>query len=34
KAFRILGERYRNRRKRFGLRMNLIAGMVNWMLIN
>ncbi|MFJ0262294.1 IS5/IS1182 family transposase, partial [Acinetobacter baumannii] len=28
------GERYRNRRKRFGLRMNLIAGMVNWMLIN
>ncbi|MFJ0259817.1 IS5/IS1182 family transposase, partial [Acinetobacter baumannii] len=29
-----LGERYRNRRKRFGLRMNLIAGMVNWMLIN
>ncbi|MFJ0259520.1 IS5/IS1182 family transposase, partial [Acinetobacter baumannii] len=30
----ILGERYRNRRKRFGLRMNLIAGMVNWMLIN
>ena len=34
KAFRILGERYRNRRKRFGLRMNLIAGMVNWMLLN
>ncbi|PJI28838.1 IS5/IS1182 family transposase, partial [Acinetobacter pseudolwoffii] len=31
---RILTERYRNRRKRFGLRMNLIAGMVNWMLLN
>ncbi|PJI28942.1 IS5/IS1182 family transposase, partial [Acinetobacter pseudolwoffii] len=30
----ILTERYRNRRKRFGLRMNLIAGMVNWMLLN
>ncbi|PJI30682.1 IS5/IS1182 family transposase, partial [Acinetobacter pseudolwoffii] len=29
-----LTERYRNRRKRFGLRMNLIAGMVNWMLLN
>ena len=34
KYFRILTERYRNRRKRFGLRMNLIAGMVNWMLLN
>ena len=34
KHFRILTERYRNRRKRFGLRMNLIAGMVNWMLLN
>ncbi|MEQ1347959.1 IS5/IS1182 family transposase, partial [Acinetobacter lwoffii] len=30
----ILTERYRNRRKRFGLRMNLIVGMVNWMLLN
>ncbi|MEQ1410316.1 transposase family protein, partial [Acinetobacter indicus] len=34
KYFRILTERYRNRRKRFGLRMNLIVGMVNWMLLN
>ncbi len=34
KHFRILTERYRNRRERFGLRMNLIAGMVNWMLLN
>ena len=33
KHFRILTERYRNRRKRFGLRMNLIAGIVNWMLL-
>ena len=33
KYFRIT-ERYRNRRKRFGLRMNLIAGMVNWTLLN
>lgn len=29
KVFRIMGERYRNRRKRFGLRLNLIAGMLN-----
>ena len=29
KAFRIMGERYRNRRKRVGLRLNLIAGMLN-----
>jgi hypothetical protein len=27
----ILSDRYRNRRKRFGLRMNLIAGLINWM---
>ena len=27
KVFRILSERYRNRRKRFSLRMNLVAGM-------
>ena len=26
KVFRILGKRYRKRRKRFGLRMNLFAG--------
>jgi transposase len=29
KIFRILSERYRNRRKRFGLRVNLIAGLLN-----
>ena len=29
KIFRIMGERYRNRRKRFGLRLHLIAGIVN-----
>jgi DDE superfamily endonuclease len=29
KIFRILGERYRNRRKRFGLRLNLIAAIYN-----
>ena len=29
KVFRILAERYRNRRKRFGLRVNLIAAIVN-----
>ena len=27
KIFRILSEKYRNRRKRFGLRFNLIAGL-------
>ncbi len=32
KVFRILSERYRNRRRRFGLRMNLIAGLINWMI--
>ncbi|HEY9298554.1 MAG TPA: IS5/IS1182 family transposase, partial [Phormidium sp.] len=26
---RILGERYRNRRQRFGLRFNLIAAIIN-----
>jgi len=30
KDFRILSERYRNRRKRFGLRFNLIAGIHNY----
>jgi hypothetical protein len=30
KIFRILSERYRNRRKRFGLRFNLIAGLYNY----
>ena len=29
KVFRIVSERYRNRRKRFELRMNLIAGIYN-----
>lgn len=30
KRFKILSDRYRNRRKRFGLRFNLIAGIQNW----
>lgn len=30
KIFRILSSRYRNRRKRFGLRANLIAGLYNY----
>ena len=30
KIFRILSERYRNRRKRFSLRMNLVAGLYNF----
>jgi IS5 family transposase len=30
KIFRILSSRYRNRRKRFGLRVNLIAGIYNY----
>jgi len=30
KIFRILSERYRHRRKRFGLRFNLIAGLHNY----
>ena len=30
KVFRILAERYRNRRKRFGLRFNLIAAIYNY----
>lgn len=29
KRFKILSDRYRNRRKRFGLRFNLIAGICN-----
>ena len=29
KRFRILSERYRGRRRRFGLRFNLIAGLYN-----
>ena len=30
KIFRILSERNRNRRKQFGLRFNLIAGLLNY----
>ena len=30
KIFRILSERYRNRRRRFGLRFNLIAAIINF----
>jgi DDE superfamily endonuclease len=30
KIFRIIAERYRNRRRRFGLRFNLIAGLYNY----
>lgn len=30
KVFRILAERYRNRRQRFGLRFNLIAALYNY----
>jgi len=30
KRFRILSERYRNRRKRFGLRFSLICGLCNF----
>jgi hypothetical protein len=34
KRFKILTDRYRNRRKRFGLRFNLIAGIYNWENVN
>lgn len=30
KRFKIISDRYRNRRKRFTLRFNLIAGIYNW----
>ncbi len=30
KRFKNVSDRYRNRRKRFGLRFNLIAGLYNW----
>ena len=30
KRFKIISDRYRNRRKRFGLRFNLIAGIYNY----
>jgi IS5 family transposase len=32
KIFKILAEKYRNRRKRFGLRLNLIAAICNFQL--
>jgi len=34
KRFKIIADKYRNRRKRFGLRFNLIAGLYNWELLN
>lgn len=34
KIFRVLAERYRNRRHRFGLRINLFAGIYNYELNN
>jgi hypothetical protein len=34
KRFRIVSERYRNRRKRFGLRFSLLAGICNFELCN
>jgi hypothetical protein len=33
KRFKILSDRYRNRRKRFGLRLNLISGICNFELL-
>lgn len=30
KRFKIIADKYRNRRKRFGLRFNLIVGFYNW----
>lgn len=34
KRFKITADKYRNRRKRFGLRFNLIAGVYNFELQN
>ena len=34
KRFKIVADRYRNRRKRFGLRFNLISGIYNFELKN
>ena len=34
KRFKIIADRYRNRRRRFGLRFNLIAGIYNYELKN
>lgn len=33
KRFKIIADKYRNRRKRFGLRFNLIAGIYNFELV-
>jgi hypothetical protein len=33
KRFKIITDKYRNRRKRFGLRFNLIAGIYNYELV-
>lgn len=33
KRFKLFAERYRNRRKRFGLRVNLLAGIYNFELV-
>lgn len=30
KRFKIIADKYRNRRRRFGLRFNLISGIYNW----
>jgi hypothetical protein len=30
KRFKIIADKYRNRRRRFGLRFNLITGIYNW----
>lgn len=30
KSFRIIGDRYRNKRKRYSLKFNIVAGIVNW----
>ena len=29
-TFKIVAQKYRNRRKRFGLRFNLICALINW----
>ncbi len=34
KRFKIFAERYRNRRRRFGLRINLLAGIYNFEIDN
>lgn len=34
KRFKIIADKYRNRRRRFGLRFNLIAGIYNYELSN